>query len=698
MIKNHYTSFIPNIVLLAVSSLCLVVYIYFPGAISQTQEASLYNISMLPEKIATIRIITYLLNTMWAFAGMFFYGMSCVSLGMRLSVSFLQKGRIHDLSMSWALLPTYFLIGNIVFSIFFLTFASLGILSTTHSIIVLSSGFLLGMTQLNKLFLSTIRFDSRFEKIIFLLCLAILTVSIFQSSAHLSYDASAVYFSTAKLTALKHHIGFYLESSFPVSVFHSVTQFMPLIQVFGDQSARMITWAFGTSVIFIAIAVSHTVGASTKARYILPSMILTSTAYLDLMGDGKVDLVSSAYAITAIYWLIASDEEQHPNQLLYLLSGVFVGFACITRPYNVFLLGVFIFLHITLKFTSKQLSFIQARRKLGWIAMGAVGFALYHLLMNKIILGSPFGFLTSTRDIDPMNGPWDLKPETIWVYRLLYPLVVTYKNSGASLGNITPLILIFLFTLTKKEIRTKTSLHKDMSQLAISAGVTLYLWVIMFFTVVEVRYVLFLWVLLFIPLAEVAERSLTVSDSIIRNAVKAWIVVLMVFILVRSIYISVAAYSPLDIHGNPQCFDNEVCGNFAAINRYARPGDRVLTLGAYRYYLRTDLFACSTDSKDYKALQNTSSQSADAFWDEVYRQGYKYIAFEDGYVREHIQLRIIPNPYNTPHWIKLELIFGKPDDLKIAYKINVTNPPSNVERNCRFNDESGAWEVQVVNP
>jgi len=651
---------------------------------------------MLPEKIATFPFIPYLLNTLWAFTGMVFYGISCVSLGLKLSASFPQKK--GEYSISWMLLPTYFLIGNIVFSILFLTLASLGVLSAICTIIILISSLLFGITQLNKLSFPIIHFDNRFEKVTFLLCLAILTASIFQSSAHLSYDASATYFSTAKLTALKHHVEFYLEGAFPVSVFHSITQFVPLIQIFGDQAARMTTWLFGTMIIFFSIALSHKVGASVKSQNILPILILTSTAFLDLMGDGKVDLISTAYAIAAVYWLVTRNKEQYLNQYSYPLSGMFIGFACITRPYNVFLLGVFVFVYMLQKYISKQISITQAGKIIGAIAIGAVGFAVYHFLMNQTILGSPFGFLTSTKEIDPVNGPWDFKPETIWIYRLLYPLVVTFKNSGASLGNITPLFLIFLFTLIKKDAHKRVFLSKELTRIVISAGVTLYAWIIMFFTVVEVRYVFFLWILLFIPATEIAIGSLNTKDGIIRNAVKAWIILLMLFVLVRSLYISIATYSPLDNQGTPQCFDNEVCGNFTATNKVANPGDRVLTLGAYRYYLRKDLFTCSTDSNEYKVLQNLSTKSVDAFWTEIYRQGYKFIAFEDGYAREHIQLKIIPTPQNAPSWIKLERIFGKPDDLKIAYKINVTNPPVTVEKACIFNDELSVWEVQGINP
>ncbi len=48
------------------------------------------------------------------------------------------------------------------------------------------------------------------------------------------------------------------------------------------------------------------------------------------------------------------------------------------------------------------------------------------------------------------------------------------------------------------------------------------------------------------------------------------------------------------------------------------------------------------------------------FWVEVYRKGYKFIAFEEGYVTDSAQIKIIPEPWNnTPPWITLVPIFGK---------------------------------------
>jgi hypothetical protein len=92
-----------------------------------------------------------------------------------------------------------------------------------------------------------------------------------------------------------------------------------------------------------------------------------------------------------------------------------------------------------------------------------------------------------------------------------------------------------------------------------------------------------------------------------------------------------------------------------------------------------------------------TSQNAEAFWEEVYRQGYKYIAYENDYTIRHLQFAIIPSPDNTPRWIKLEPIFGVPGDLQVAYKINVSNPPVEIEATCQKNSLKG-WEIRPPAP
>jgi hypothetical protein len=686
-----------NIVLVLWSLAVLVIFMYFPGALSHMHRASLYDFLMLPERFSTIPSVTYLWDMLSAILGMFFFAISCISLGARLAnIRNIEKALIaYTNSQRGILIATYFLMGNAIFSIIFLTVASLAQISKGYSLLILVIGFLSGLTKLKSVRPLIVHSETNYGKIFLSFSAIVLVVSLLQSASHLSYDASAIYFSVAKLTSLQHRAGYFLENTFPVSVLHSTISYTAIMQIFGDQSARLISWLFGTVNIVIAIAIADLVGASSLTRRILPILILTSTAFLDQMGDGKVELFSSAYALIAIYWLAAKSKGTTQTQMPFFLSGCFMGFSCILRPYNVFLLGIFVLVYFVFQpFERAHLS--QAVQRILWMVRGAVGFAVYHLILNKILLGSPFAFWTSVIGINP-EGPWDFNAQMIWIYRLLYPFVVTFKNTGASLGNISPLVLVFLPILTMHDIRNRLTFQRNSLQMFMPAAIALISWVFLFFAIVEVRYVLFLWIILFIPVAEVAARALESENKLIKNVVSTSIVLLMGFILIRSIFLSFFTYSPIKA-GDPQCFEDSICGHVSQINHLAAPGERVLVLSGYRYYLRNDLFACSTNQREYKILKDLTSQNMDAFWREVYRQGYGYIAYEEGYAMDHILFSQIPNPSNTPDWIKLVPIFGKPGDLQIAYRIDVTTPPFPIETMCIKSNDSGIWEVQTITP
>lgn len=661
-------------------------------------QATLNDLPMLPERLYTIPLDIFVWDALIAFLGMAFYGASCISLGLRFS-SFLHTDGISSKNThlgQGVFLITCFLIGNTLYSIVFLAVASLSDLSTGQSVTILCFGFLSGLTKFKKVKAPFIKFGAN-QGIVFVpLSMAVLVVTVLQTASHLSYDASAIYFSIAKLTALQYHAGYYLENSFPVSVLHSTITYSVVMQIFGDQSARMISWLFGAVNIVIAMALTEHIGASALAKRILPPLILTSTAFLDQMGDGKVELFSSAYALIAIYWLLVQARETYPLQVHFFLSGGFIGFSCILRPYNVFLLGMFVIIYFVYCIKIGHSSLSRSAQQMMWMVLGAGGFIIYHLIINKMLLGSPFAFWTSITGINP-DGPWDFNARAIWIYRLLYPFVVTFKNTGASLGNITPLVLVFVPLLLVRDIRKSIPFQRDTWQLFLPAVITLSLWVILSFAIVEVRYVLFLWIILFVPIAEIAARALESENKWLKNMVLSSTTVLMGFVLIRSVFLSTFTYSPVK-EGDPRCFKEAICGHFVSINHIAAPGERVLTLSGYRYYLRADLFACSTNDTEYKILKKFTPQDSEAFWQEVYRLGYKYIGYEKGYTTDHVLFLIIPGPDNTPDWINLEPIFGEPGDLQIAYKINVTDPPIRVETNCKKNENTDIWEVQAVTP
>lgn len=175
------------------------------------------------------------------------------------------------------------------------------------------------------------------------------------------------------------------------------------------------------------------------------------------------------------------------------------------------------------------------------------------------------------------------------------------------------------------------------------------------------------------------------------------IAILMAFSIARVALISINTYSPLDMQGNPQCNNFIFCDFLKPVNDTAPRGVRILTLNAFRYYLRTDLFTCSTVSDEYQALRQTSLQSADAFWEEVYRQGYGYIAFENEYTTRHLHIEFSSAVGNIPSWMELVQIYESPGKEVAAYKINIIGDvPVPREKTCMQNN--GVWKVQKNAP
>jgi hypothetical protein len=163
---------------------------------------------------------------------------------------------------------------------------------------------------------------------------------------------------------------------------------------------------------------------------------------------------------------------------------------------------------------------------------------------------------------------------------------------------------------------------------------------------------------------------------------------------IRALYISLDTYSPIDRDGNAHCYDNTMCTFFEPVNQQAPVGARVLTLNAFRYYLRTDLFACSTTHSEYAALQSAAGHNMTAFWEEVYRQGYDYLLYEWNYTYRHLFITTAPGPSNTPSWVRLVPISTPPLGQHAAYRLMFNNAPAMSRADCRT-DKNGIWVVSA---
>jgi len=685
--------------------LCTWLYIRYAGSISNIHGSSFEDWASLLFKLHAIVPLHYAATLSISLVGALLFSASSIFAGTA-ALLWLQRDLEKQTrsTVSWFVsFGTAFAIGSGILSVIFLALAELHQLTFLSVGAIMLISFVLGILPVKHLYITRPPMNhlsptGPYDWSIFLLTITIVLVSLLYSTSRLSYDSVAIYFSGAKMIATTQSLQHFIGDPFEISSLQSGLQYAALIRVFGDQAARIYSWINGLIIILFSLALAAEVGLTKRPKLILLTLILSSTAFLDLMGDGKIDLASTVPAIAAIYWMVANTRLSSIR--IFLLIGFLTGLAMAARPFNIFLLALIIALYyIQNAFLTGKPSHVDAIKFLMvtalLIGIGIVCLLSYQFIENWIILGNPLASIENYQKLNSSVWQWSFDPKLIWLFRILYPFTVTFANTSQSLGNISPIFLALLPALFFKDIREKIKMPVNLSILIRSSITTLVLWILIFFTVFEIRYVLFLWIILFIPLAIIIEAAIESANPLLRNITRIVMLFILVFTAIRVVYIAIDTYSPLDKNGNPQCSNFSFCDFLQPINQNAQMGDRVLTFDAFRYYLRSDLFACSTQNDEYVVLQNLSHGDSTAFWAEVYREGYRYIAYESEYSVRHLYLGLIPNPNNTPPWLILTPIEGEPGDPEVAYKIQAVNPPIKVEETCR-KTLGGIWEVQSL--
>ncbi len=664
-------------------------------------------LSYLKEFLVRIEPLFYLLDMFGSLAGVILFSLAAFSLGLGIL-------RFKEVSLAGGV--TAFVVGEIVLSIVFLTVLSLYRLTPIISGSVLLISIVIGSpivkhwVHILRSFRLSIDFKG-WEKTTFILLFIVLVGTLLLSSARLGYDAAAEYFSNAKIMAITGKSEYlYPKDPFLVSSLHPIILFTTIIQLFGDQSARLLSWINGAGILLLGVAIGKKLNLSPSARLWFVILMVTSTFFLDLFGDGKIELISTLPFLTAIYWMIESVES--PSRSIFLLIGTLAGFAIISRPYNIFLVPIFMLCFYAFPiftfYYSKLSSFIvnifhnanrfnhstpRIQPYLYFLFLPMLTLGVFHLWQNYLWMGNPIAPLTYYKDVNASTWQWQFDPSFLNKLRLLYPLSVTFFNSEQSLGNISPLFIGFLPFLLVASVRRNVHFTPLKRQLLVCTLFTIFLWLLFFFTVIEIRYVMFLWILLFLLLAEIIDSALKNIHRAVSPFLRALTLLLLIFIFVRVMLIALTTYSPIDQNGQAYCYDTHYCTFFESINQLAEPGERVLSLHAFDYYMRPDLFACSSRATEYTELMEPVRQDPEAFWEALYQHGFKYITYESSFAVFQSRLGELPNPDLAPDWLTVENI--KSNESNSIYRITANNPPYPPKMLCTEN-EHGKWDIHSI--
>lgn len=648
--------------------------------------------------LAGINTLIYGLELLAALSGAGVFSLACFLLGLRLI------GPLTDSSKSrLALAASAFVTGEIVFSLLFLGLISLVRLTPPMVAGLLIGGSLAGLPALRAFIARPLRWRlpdefSPAEQLIAALLLSLLLLALLYSTARLSYDSLVEYFSHARIMAVtRQAIFFYYKDSFVVSSFHPGILFTALIQLFGDQAARLFSWVNGLTILILGLALARETGLRPRAQLYFLTLMLSSTAFVDLLGDGKIELISTAPILAGIYWMLLS--LKNPTRSTFTLIGLLVGFALIARPYNLFLVTLFVGIFYAFSATNLWRTNPQKFKTLLatglWSLPPLLALGLFHLQQNWIWLGSPLAPLTYARELGAKDWQWQFDPATLTTLRLFYPLTVSFFNSPQSLGTLSPLLVGFLPFALMKDLRRNLFKSPSLQSLTVPALLTLTTWVALFFTIVEIRYVFFLWILLFLVVACWLETLLTPGLLLMRPIFSSLIVLTLAGAGFRILLIAAETYSPQDSTGNAHCTTLHFCTFFDPLNQDATPGERILALNAYRYYLRPDLFACSARAEEYPQLEALAQKNSGEFWVAAYRMGFRSLLYEKNFAQFHSRFGTLPDPKTAPAWLSVTLLSTNSYDDTI-YRLEAHNPPFQPEKTCQLDDQS-LWQVIPTN-
>lgn len=505
-------------------------------------------------------------------------------------------------------------------------------------------------------------------------------------------DAAAFYFALPKAIAASHRLT-------PLPGYEPFTQiglqgelhYAALMSLGSAHAATLFVWATSLAAALVLLAVCAEAGVGRRGKLVALVALFTSTAFTDLISDGKVDLFGAAMGLAAFYWAMRAGGRGGQHALR--LAGLFAGLAVVAKLSYVPILppGILIVL-LAGRYASGVGKFTAAAARAAASSLVVLGLwaavpLAPQVLKNIVLFGEPFAPFLSRQGRFIIEQAW-FTPEVTRRIVLTYPLVMFFGQYPMQNGTLSPLILAFAPLALALRRRAGSLAASPLARITLGAAAGVVVWVVLRPSVVAPRYIL-APLLLFIPLAAYcAERVYG------REAGPRWIsagVLLCLFYITfltlnqaRSIPLTALRYqagrlSECDISG-PECSALEV------VNREAAPGERVF-LGMWtRYWLRPDLLQCVSGFDEASAAAAPGLEP-EARWAYLYERGFRYF-IADRTIRTPAASAL--DPERAPEWLALTPLLR--DERFTLLRLESRDPARRPALACR-QTRPPAWEV-----
>ncbi len=450
-------------------------------------------------------------------------------------------------------------------------------------------------------------------------------------------DTAAFYMVLPKVVAASHQL-------VPLRGLESLAQLglqgemhhAALILLGSDRAAKLFVWCNSLVVAVMLLAICIKAGVGRRGQLIALAILFTSSAFILIIPDGKVDLFAAAMGMGAFYWaLVAADHNGGPP---LRLAGLFTGLAVIAKiSYFLPLVSGVVLLVVWRRFIARQ-ERQSGESFISWVIAVLVPLGLWmalpvlpHLFKNGVLFGEPLAPLFSSRGLGGLEQAWFTPDVTRWIV-LTYPLALIFGEYPIQGGTLSALILIFA-PLILLLPQPQSLARQRLFQITLAAVLGTALWVAARPSILAPRYLL-ASLLLFVPL--VARGAEYISDGEKRPRLISagiWLSTFVCLLLTLAMTLSYLKLRPAAVlmyaAGRlPECaVSGPECPALTIVNQEAQSGERVYLATHFEYSLRPDLIQCAPGADERLTIMDL--QTPEARWSYLHEQGFGYVVIDE---------------------------------------------------------------------
>jgi hypothetical protein len=474
-----------------------------------------------------------------------------------------------------------------------------------------------------------------------------------------------------------------------------------LMQIGNEDAAQMVTWIVMFAIASALMGICAKAGLGLRGQIVALAMLMTTTAAINWVGEGKIDLIASGLAVASLYFLIPRRDLSPLTPGDLIVGGLLAGFAVTAKLMLGFCLGVMGSLLLFWTYAPPAIRSRQPwmafhpRTLMPLISAGLLfgTFAFIGLapqfVKNGVLLGVPFAPLGTAFTGWLVVELW-YDYDTVRHIRMLYPFVLTFGDYFAQYGNLSVLVLAFL-PLAVFLPRPASFWNSPLTAITLAAWLAIALWATFQGDKVVMRYIL--PALLFcIPLAAAAAERVTAPDFHPRTVGLLIVASCLATLYMTAFFVTGFWYFPAKAMkvasgtAGPCERGHYFCETMEIINQAAAPGARVFSVLTYKYHFRPDLFQCAFDHRG----ENFPGSTAEDRWRWFYAQGYSFILPDPS----GNPVYLLSDLANPPPWISIKRF--QPDNprgpLQISYDLSKGGPAPPPKVSCR-ETRPGAWQL-----